>query len=73
MLRSKERLREFNMRLTQKKYSQAGFALAASAAASPAYLLGRLRDELVPSRSAHPITNGIPPQLFFRHKDALWL
>lgn len=73
MLRSKERLREFNMRLAQKKYSRAGFALAASAAASPAYLLGRLRDEFAPSRSSRPVTNGIPPQLFFQHEDTLWL
>jgi glycosyltransferase involved in cell wall biosynthesis len=73
MLRSKERLREFNMRLAQRNYSQAGLDLAASATASPAYLLARLRDEFVPSRFSRPITNGIPPQLFFQHKEALWL
>ncbi len=73
MLRSKERLREFNMRLAERSYSQAGVALAASAAASPAYLLARLRDEFVPSRSSRPVTNGVAPQLFFQHKEALWL
>jgi glycosyltransferase involved in cell wall biosynthesis len=71
-LRSKERLREFNIRLAQKKYSRAGLALAASAAASPAHFLGRLRDEFTPSRSSRPITNGIQPRLFFEHQEALW-
>jgi len=70
-LRAKERLREFNIRFAQRKYIHAATAFAASAAASPAHVLGRLRDELAPS--AGTIANGIRPQLFFRHKETLWL
>ena len=70
-LRAKEHLRECNIRLAQKKHIHAAAAFAASAAASPAHVLGRLRDELAPSVS--PIVNGINPQLFFQHKEALWL
>ncbi|MGC2160380.1 MAG: glycosyltransferase family A protein [Silvibacterium sp.] len=69
-LRAKERLREFNIRLTQKKYLRAAGAIAASAAASPSHLLSRLRDEFAPRG---PIVNGIPPELFFEQKEALWL
>lgn len=68
-LRAKERLREFNIRFAQKQYVRATQALAASAAVSPAYLLGRIRDEFVP----RAIMNGIDPRLFFQHKEALWL
>ncbi|MGH9585744.1 MAG: hypothetical protein ACRD3F_02245, partial [Acidobacteriaceae bacterium] len=71
-LRAKERLREFNIQLADKHYLHAARAFAASAAASPAHILGRLRDELAPSRSASPIMNGISPQLFFQHQEALW-
>lgn len=70
-LHAKNRLRECNIRLAQKKYLCAAAALAASAAASPAHILVRLRDEFAPS--AAPIVNGINPQIFFDHKEALWL
>jgi glycosyltransferase involved in cell wall biosynthesis len=69
-LRAKEHLREFNIRLARKNYLRAAAALAASAAASPGYLFGRLRDEFAP---AGAIVNGLAPQLFFDQKDALWL
>jgi glycosyltransferase involved in cell wall biosynthesis len=69
---AKERLREFNIRLAQKKYICAAAAFAASAAASPGHVLGRLRDELAPSHR-RPIVNGIHPQLFFQYKETLWL
>lgn len=72
-LRAKERLREFNIRLARKSRLRAASALAASAVASPGYLLERLRDEFAPSRADAPIMNGIAPQLFFRHQEALWL
>lgn len=72
-LRAKEHLREFNIRLARKKRTRAAGALVASAVASPGYLFGRLRDELAPSRSGTPIMNGIAPQIFFRHQEALWL
>ena len=71
-LRAKERLREFNIRLAQRSRVRAVGALAASVAASPGYLLERLRDEFAPSRAGAPIMNGIAPQLFFRHQEALW-
>ena len=72
-LRAKEKLREFNIRLAQKNYVGAAGALAASAAASPAHLLGRVRDEFAAPASGSPILNGIRPQIFFQHKEALWL
>lgn len=71
-LRAKERLREFNIRLAQRDRIRATAALAASVVASPSYLLERLRDEFAPSRTGAPIMNGIAPQLFFRHQEALW-
>lgn len=69
-LRAKERLRAFNIHLTQKSYLRAASAFASSAAASPGYLLRRLSDEFTPGAF---IKNGIPPRLFFEHKEALWL
>ena len=72
-LRAKERLREFNIQFANKHYLRAAGAIATSAAASPAHVFGRLRDEFAPSRLNKPITNGIPPRLFFRNQEALWL
>lgn len=71
-LRSKERLRQFNIRLMEKKYLHALAAFAGSAMASPSHLLGRLHDEFGRSRRK-PITNGIPPQTFFENAETLWL
>jgi glycosyltransferase involved in cell wall biosynthesis len=73
ILRAKERLRDFNMRLARKKYSRAAVAFAESITASPGYMLQRLRDEFTPFHSRRPITNGIQPSLFFERKDTLWL
>lgn len=70
-LRSKERLREFNMCLARKSYLRAAASFFASALASPGHLCGRIRDELAPSR--RPVTNGIRPQLFLDRREALWL
>ncbi|MFZ0662719.1 MAG: glycosyltransferase family A protein [Acidobacteriaceae bacterium] len=72
-LRAKEQLREFNIRLAQKQYLRAAAAIAASAAASPTHLLGRLRDEFAPRPSGSLIMNGIHPRLFFQQQEALWL
>lgn len=72
-LRSKERLREFNIQFAKKHYLCAAGAIATSAAVSPTHVFGRIRDELARSRSAKPIVNGIPPRLFFQHQEALWL
>lgn len=72
-LRAKEHLREFNIQLASKHYLHAAGAITASAAASPAHVFGRIRDEFAPSRLHKPIANGIPPRLFFQHQEALWL
>lgn len=69
-LRAKQLLRQFNIRLAQKRYFGAAGALLTSAAVSPAHLLGRVRDEFAPRG---PIMNGISPRLFFEHREALWL
>ena len=68
-LRAKERLREFNLRLAQKKYLRAGAAFSASVAASPVQVFDRLRDEFAPRG---PVRNGISPHLFLERKEALW-
>lgn len=68
--RAKEHLRSSNIHFAQHGYLRGTAAFAACAAASPAYLVRRLCDEFAP-RS--PIRNGIPPHLFFEHKEALWL
>jgi glycosyltransferase involved in cell wall biosynthesis len=67
---AKERLRSFNMRLAEGKRLAAFAAFANSMAASPGYVLRRLRDEFSSSRS---IANGIQPALFLERKEALWL
>lgn len=69
-LRAKERLRACNIHLAQSRCLRAAVSFAACAATSPSYLLRRLHDEFAPRG---PIANGIPPQLFFEHKEALWL
>lgn len=71
-LLARERLREFNIRLAQKKYLRAAAAFAASAAASPSHLFSRLRDEFLPPRLSNRIMNGIQPQRFFEHAETLW-
>lgn len=69
-LRAKQYLREFNIRLAQKKYVAGAVAFASSATTSPSYVMGRLLDELV---SVSPVRNGIRPQLFLERKEVLWL
>ena len=68
-LRAKERLRSVNMALAQGRFLRAGAAFAASALASPGYVLERLRDEFAP---AGRIVNGIAPRIFFEQQEALW-
>ena len=67
-LAAKERLREFNIQLAQRRWLQGLSALAAATCLSPGYVLGRLRDEF--RRTA--IANGVAPRLFMERKDALW-
>ena len=67
--RAKERLRSFNMHLAGGFRGPALADLAASACASPAYLLRRLRDEFFPSGR---VMNGISPRLFLERKEVLW-
>ncbi len=66
---AKERLRVFNMHLGQGERLAAARALFSSFAASPSYVLRRVRDELLPSQA---ISNGIEPRLFQQRKDSLW-
>jgi hypothetical protein len=67
---SKQRLRDFNMRLAEGKLFPALLAFADSTFASPRYVLRRLCDEFLSSRS---VANGVPPSLFLERKEALWL
>jgi glycosyltransferase involved in cell wall biosynthesis len=69
-LRAKECLREFNIRLTQKRHVAAAVAFANSAVTSPSYVMGRLLDEFA---FLNRVRNGIQPQLFFDRKEVLWL
>ena len=66
---AKERLRLFNMHLAQGEYWAALRQLAGSVAASPAYVLRRMRDELLPTSA---ISNGVEPRLFEQRKEILW-
>ena len=67
---AKERLRCLNILLSEGKRFAAVAAFANSILASPGYVLGRICDELDPSRS---ISNGVSPQLFLERQEALWL
>jgi glycosyltransferase involved in cell wall biosynthesis len=66
---AKERLRSFNIHLSQKSYPEAAFALFCSLKASPGYVLRRLCDEIFVSRR---IRNGINPDLYLERKEVLW-
>jgi glycosyltransferase involved in cell wall biosynthesis len=68
--RAKERLRSFNMRLSEGNHLSAMAAFAGSVFASPSYVLERLRNEFFSPRK---VANGIQPQLFLERKEALWL
>ena len=66
---AKERLRAFNMHLGRGQRLLAMRAFVSSFAASPTYVLRRMRDELFP---AAEISNGVEPRLFQQRKDSLW-
>ncbi len=66
---AKEKLRLFNMHLGQGQYGAAARAFAGSFAASPRYVLRRLRDEFLPPEA---ISNGIEPRLFQQRQASLW-
>lgn len=68
-LRSKERLRAFNIKLAEGKRWHAAAALAAAVYASPRHVAERLRDELLPGKT---ILNGIAPGNFYQYQEALW-
>ncbi len=68
-LLAKEQLRFANMHLAGYRYHVAAMAFAKCLLASPAYLLGRLRDEYLPTRK---IGNGVEPKLFHQREDAFW-
>ncbi len=66
---AKERLRAFNMHLGRGERLRALRALLSSFAASPGYVLRRMRDEFLPPAE---ISNGVEPRLFQQRKDSLW-
>ncbi len=68
-LLAKEKLRLFNMHLGQGERWAALRALASSFAASPGYVLERVRDEFLPPQA---ISNGVEPRLFQQRKESLW-
>ena len=67
--RSKELIREVNINLSNHQYIKAVESFARSFAASPSYLIGRIRDEFLPGVS---IVNGVSPKLFLERKHELW-
>ncbi len=66
--RAKERLRQFNIERAEGRRTQGLASLARAFCASPAYVMGRLRDEF----RHGAITNGVAPRLFLERKEALW-
>lgn len=68
-LEAKQHLRCLNMHLAAKRYQSALTALVRSLLASPAYLIKRMIDELLPMTN---IVNGISPDLFYRRKEVFW-
>jgi hypothetical protein len=68
ILRSKEKLRRFNMLLAEQKYIRASGALVQALIASPSYFLSRIRDEFAPG----VITNGIDPKYFRQRPAKFW-
>ena len=66
---AKEKLRLFNMHMGEGRHWAALGALGGSFAASPTYVLRRLRDEWMPPAA---IGNGVEPRLFQQRKDTLW-
>ncbi len=66
---AKQHLRNLNMHLAARRYLRASASLARSFLSSPGYLLGRLKDELLPNGT---IVNGIPPEMFYRRKEVFW-
>ena len=68
-LKAKKHLRDANMRLAEKNYSAAARSAAQCFAASPKFLLRRLRDEF--SRQTQ-IANGVNPKLFLQREGEFW-
>lgn len=66
--RAKRLLRKGNIALGESRYLPAAASFAASFAADPLYILRRLRDEFTP----HLLTNGRPPEDFWRMRQCLW-
>jgi cellulose synthase/poly-beta-1,6-N-acetylglucosamine synthase-like glycosyltransferase len=67
-VRAKEWLRRCNMHLAQRRRLHGLVSLARAIGESPAYVIGRLRDEILPQC----IANGVEPRLFLERKEALW-
>ena len=67
--RAKERLRSFNIHLSERKPLTAWMDLMGSVLASPRYVCARIRDEFLSER----VMNGVSPKLFLERREALWL
>jgi glycosyltransferase involved in cell wall biosynthesis len=69
-LDAKEKLRNMNIRLSQRRYAGAAFAAFEAFVTSPKYFMRRLLDELQSSR--RPITNGVSPLWYMQRKAEFW-
>ncbi len=65
---AKRLLRNGNIALGDLHYLSALAYLAAACAVDPLYILRRLRDEFAPRL----LTNGLPPEAFWRNRQCLW-
>jgi len=66
---AKQQLRGMNMHLAARRYGMAFSAFVSALLASPQYLFQRFKDELFP---AEFIANGVPPEFFYKRKEAFW-
>ena len=69
-LSAKEKLRNLNIRLSQKQYAGAAVAAFEAFVTSPRYFLRRLLDELHSNK--RPITNGVSPLWYTQRKAEFW-
>lgn len=67
--RAKRLLRNGNIALGENNIFAALKCFAGAFAVDPLYLIRRLRDELAP----HMLSNGLPPEAFWRKRQVLWI
>lgn len=68
-LEAKTHLQRVNIRLSERKYGAAIGSAAKCLAASPKFLLKRLRDEFSPPAQ---IANGVDPRLYLKREKEFW-